>query len=240
MTFLTDQASIQPTWLSRWDPRWKIAAFGLTTFLVTLLRSETALAAAAVAVIALTVSVRPDGRWLGRRSASLAFFLAPFMVYLLFGSISSGPWQALRLALRAILVFQLAAIVVASTPMHRAARALSSLGVPRLVTKLLVMTHRYTVVLRDQWQRIGTALHTRGFQVRASRRSWQTMGMASAVLLLSAEDRAKRVAAAMRCRGFDGQFHDYHRPSTRASDVARFVVMVSVVGAITAFDRIAQ
>ncbi|MCX7701312.1 MAG: energy-coupling factor transporter transmembrane protein EcfT [Gemmataceae bacterium] len=232
-----DITPIHSSWLSRWDARWKIVAYGLAMISTTWLRSDAMLALAVAGAAILLLSGRPDWGWLSQRIATMSVFLLPFVAYLLVAPQNSGQGEWIRLALRAALYFLLAASFVATTRVHLTAAALSSLGMPPLPTRLLLMTHRYVWLIRDQWQRIRTAMKARGFQFRPSRRCWRTTGLAAATLFLAAEDRAQRVAAAMRCRGFNGRFRGMHPPQTRGSDVAKFFLLVGVAAALAAFDR---
>lgn len=46
----------------------------------------------------------------------------------------------------------------------------------------------------------------RGFRMRFSVHTWRSIGHLFGMLFARSIDRAERIGAAMRCRGFDGEF----------------------------------
>jgi len=55
-------------------------------------------------------------------------------------------------------------------------------------------------------------------------------------LLVRGYDRAERVAAAMRCRGFDGRFRSLDEFSTKGRDVVAFVLTLALAAALVTLD----
>src|SRR5205807_3520409 len=95
-------------------------------------------------------------------------------------------------------------------PFSRTMQAAESLGLPRLLARLALMSYRYVFVLADEFARLRTALRVRGFSNRANLHSYRTVGRVTGTLLVRGSARAERVAHAMRCRGFDGRFRALH------------------------------
>ena len=91
--------------------------------------------------------------------------------------------------------------------------ALARLGLPVRFVALFLFTARYIDVLNREYARLRLAMRARGFRPRASLHCWRSLGHLIGMLLVGSLERAERIHAAMRLRGFDGRFHllDEHR-----------------------------
>jgi cobalt/nickel transport system permease protein len=84
--------------------------------------------------------------------------------------------------------------------------ALSHLRVPDKLTPLLLFTVRYLDVLHREYLRLRAAMKARGFRPRLDRHTCRSIGYLVGMLLVRSFDRAERILAAMKCRGFRGHF----------------------------------
>ena len=84
--------------------------------------------------------------------------------------------------------------------------ALRHLHVPRKLVHLLLFTARYIDVLENEVVRLRAAMKVRGFRPRMNRHTYRAYGHLVGMLLVRSFDRAERIAAAMKCRGFRGEF----------------------------------
>ena len=84
--------------------------------------------------------------------------------------------------------------------------ALSHLHVPEKLTHLLLMTVRYLDVLHREYLQLREAMRVRGFRARMDRHTYRCLGYLVGMLLVRSLDRAERITAAMKCRGFQGRF----------------------------------
>jgi cobalt/nickel transport system ATP-binding protein len=128
-------------------------------------------------------------------------------------------------------------VLVGTAPLHRTFAAAHRLKVPGLLVLLALLTHRYAFLLMDELRRLRTALWVRGFRTRANSHGYRTLGSAIGIILVRGSDRAERVAAAMRSRGFDGRFHTLAAFHTKAKDVILFLVIVLAATGLIAWDR---
>ena len=85
--------------------------------------------------------------------------------------------------------------------------ALHHLRVPDKLIHLYLFTVRYVDVLHQELQRLTRAAKVRGFRPGVNRHTYRTYGYLVGMLLLKSVDRAERVLAAMKCRGFSGRFY---------------------------------
>ena len=85
--------------------------------------------------------------------------------------------------------------------------ALSHLRLPRKLVHLLLFTVRYVDVLHREYLRLRCAMKVRGFRPQMNRHTYRSYGYLIGMLLVRSFDRAERIVAAMKCRGFRGRFY---------------------------------
>lgn len=234
LAFDTLQAADSP--LARLDPRWKLAAIVFAIVAAGALQSTVMLAAGLVLTALLLVIARLPGRLLWPRLSAFGLFLLPFLIYLPIVQGSDGVFAAGRVAARAMIIFGLALVLIGTAPFHRTMQAAQEIGVPRVFTQIILMSYRYVYVLRDEFLRIRTAMRVRGFRAGTNRHTYRTFGYVAGSLLIRGDERAQRVAQAMRCRGFDGRFRSLHRFQTHWNDVVFFIGMLAVSASMVAGD----
>jgi cobalt/nickel transport system permease protein len=251
MTLAFDAPPGTPSRLRGRDPRWLLAGFGLATAAAAAVQSPAAAAVAAVAAAGLALAAGLSRPWLLRRLGTLALALVPLLVLLPLTIDSAGPawweWGWLRvsvrgtelaatLALRALAILALALTLLASAAVTDLARAARSLLVPGLLVQLFLLSYRYTFVLAAELFRLRVAIWSRGFRARMNRHTYRTVGHVTGTLLVRGTERAERVAAAMRCRGFDGHFRTLTHFRTRPADVLTFLLLTASAAALVAWD----
>jgi cobalt/nickel transport system permease protein len=74
--------------------------------------------------------------------------------------------------------------------------------------------------------------------VRATRHGYRALGHATGAVLVRGADRADNVAAAMRCRGFDGTFHSLASFRTTSADIISFALLAAATVALVLWDRL--
>lgn len=203
----------------RVDARCELAAaviVGLTPFF---LRTLPGAAVGLVMAWVLLASARPNWSDLGGRMATIGVFLfivVAFMPwtmgepYWALGPIrlsEPGLRTGLMIVLRAVTMLTIISWLLATHPLQVLLRAAQNLGVPRFITSLLLLTHRYVYLFGEQLHQLRITLRTRGYRNRVSRVAYRTIGHVTGALLVRSFERAERVNHAMRCRGFVGDFH---------------------------------
>lgn len=236
MTLAFDALDAPESPFSRIDARWKLAAVILAGIATSFLKDPAMICAAGAGAVVLLVIARLPTRLLLSRFGAFALFMVPFFIIMPALRGIEGMQSAALIAVRAASVFALALLLIATAPFHRTMQAAQSLGVPRLLTQIILMSYRYVFVLRDEFLRIRTALRVRGFRAGTTMRTYRTVGHVAGALLVRGDERAERVAQAMRCRGFDGRFHSLHSFRTRFADVAFFVLVAGIAILLLAGD----
>jgi cobalt/nickel transport system permease protein len=254
MTLAFDLPTCPPSCICRLDPRWKLAALLGAALAAALLQTPTAVLLALAGALLLAILARLPLRWFALRLATALVMLALFVCWRPFlprtgeatvelaGIAVSLPGLRLALVLlvRAAVLVTLMLVLVATAPLHDTLKAAHSLYVPGLLVQLAALSYRYVFLLAEEFSRLRIALRVRGFRNRADRRSYQTIGLVAGTLLVRSHERAERVAAAMRCRGFDGRFRSLHTFCTSATDVLAFALITGTAGGLLLWDWYAR
>jgi cobalt/nickel transport system permease protein len=250
MTLAFSTPPVTSSFVSRLDPRWKLAALLLAVGVAAVLHTLPAASVGLAAALLLAGVARLPPRWFLERLAALALFLALFTLPLPWLLADNGPgwtWGSVRvsrhgveaallLCAKAVTMVTLLLIVQATAPLESTLKAAHSLCVPGLIVQLSLLSYRYLFVLADELARLRIALRVRGYRNRASRHSYRTAGHVAGTLLVRGYERAERVGQAMRCRGFDGQFRSLIAFHTRPADVWAFLLVTASAAALAAWD----
>ncbi|MBK1649768.1 cobalt ECF transporter T component CbiQ [Rhabdochromatium marinum] len=116
------------------------------------------------------------------------------------------------------------------------AHGLASLRLPQRLVTLLLITVRQIDLLLLEYQRLRRAMRARAFVPQASRHGWRSLGWLIGMVLVRALARARRLDAAMRCRGFRGQFCRLDPPPWRALDTLASLLFGLMLIALLWFD----
>jgi cobalt/nickel transport system permease protein len=114
---------------------------------------------------------------------------------------------AARVALKGNAILAALAGLLGTLDIIAVGHALHHLHVPDKLAHLLLLTARYVDVLRRERRRLVTAMRVRGFRPRMSLHAYRAYGELVGMILVRSLDRADRVLAAMKCRGFRGRFY---------------------------------
>jgi cobalt/nickel transport system permease protein len=250
MTLAFSTPPLARSFVSRLDPRWKLAALLFAAGVAaTLHRLPCAVVAAALSLL-LALLARMPARWFLQRLAALALVLAFFTLPLPLLLADDGPawyWGPVRFSLhgaksalflvsKAVTIVTLLLIVQATAALETTLQAAHALRIPGLLVQLGLLTYRYVFVLADELARLRIALRVRGYRNRANRHSYRTAGNIAGMLLVRGSERAERVAQAMRCRGFDGQFRSLVSFKTHLADVVLFCTITAAAVALGFWD----
>ncbi len=120
---------------------------------------------------------------------------------------AEGLERAVTVALKGnAIVLQLCAML-GTMELVTLGHALERLGLPAKLVHLLLFMVRYVDVLQREYRRLVNAMKARGFRPAMSRHTCRSLGYLVGMLLVRSLDRSERILAAMKCRGFSGQFH---------------------------------
>ena len=254
MTLVFDLPAGRSSPLHRLDPRWKLAALLLAVLAVAFVRTGPAAGAALGGAALLALLARLPPRWYALRLGTALLMLAVFMAWLPFvprpddvtmdvGGLTLSATGLIRLGVllaKAGAVVSLVLVLLATAPLHDTFKAAHHLHVPGLLVQLTLLTYRYVFLLAEEFDRLRTALRVRGFRNRPDLHSYRTIGQVAGTLLVRSHERSERVAQAMRCRGFAGEFRSLHAFRTTAADVVAFALIVGYAALVLAGDGLSR
>lgn len=207
------------TVVDRLDPRTRVLAalgFALAEVLApTLAAQAVGLGLALLAALAARLPLRATAR----RLLSLEGFMLAVLVLLPFtvpgrpafelwglsGSVE-GLRQAASIAVKANAVAVAVFALLGSLDAPVLGRALARLGMSPRFVHLFWFTTRYLSVLEEEYRRLRLAMRARAFRPTTGIHCWRSLGQLFGMLLVRSLERAERIDAAMRCRGFTGRF----------------------------------
>jgi cobalt/nickel transport system permease protein len=230
------------------DPRLRvIGSFVFAAAVVALDRPPPLIVAVAIAVVAVFASglgLKRIGKILAALDGSMLLVMAslpftmpgrPLVSIMGFEASAEGFLRAVEIALKANAVALMALALLGSSELPEIGRALRRLGVPVKLAHLLLMTVRYIEVLGREYRRLRTAMVVRGFRMRFSVHTWRSLGHLFGMLFARSIDRAERIGAAMRCRGFNGEFPSLTELAYTSRDGVFLGVAAGALALILAF-----
>lgn len=217
--------------IARFDPRARIVAAVAFAVVVVSLDSWRALGGACALAVLAAVSARPPWPSILRRLlamdglmllvlASLPFTVPgePLMHWAGHSASREGLLQALAITAKANAILLMLMALVGSLSTVTLGHALQRLYVPAALSHLLLFTVRYLDVLGAEYARLRRAMTARAFRPRTDRHTWRSLGWLVGMLLVRSFERAERVLAAMKCRGFTGRMPTLHDFRFRPAD----------------------
>jgi cobalt/nickel transport system permease protein len=200
------------------DPRTRLLAAIIFALVVVCLNSPAAVAVALGLAAGLAIAARLPLPETSRKLATLDGFMVMALITLPFTipgepccTVAGMPasWQGVERA--AVILLKGNAVVLAMLALVGTmdtvllGRALARLGAPNKLVHLYAFTIRYLDVLHREYARLRTAMKARAFRLRSDRHTWRSIGWLFGMLMIRSIERAERITAAMRCRGFDGR-----------------------------------
>jgi cobalt/nickel transport system permease protein len=202
------------------DPRLRILTAAAASVLIAAAQQFAVLGAAlAAAVVAWTLSGLSPRTVLKRLlPLNLVLLLLAVLLPLStrgtplveFSSLSfsqEGVLLATTIALKGNAILLTLLVLLGTMDATTLGHALNHLHVPDKLTHLLLFTVRYVDVLHRESLRLRAAMRVRGFRPRVNLHTYRSYGHLVGMLLVRSFDRAERIVAAMKCRGFRGHFY---------------------------------
>jgi cobalt/nickel transport system permease protein len=112
-----------------------------------------------------------------------------------------GLLSVLLISVKFLSIFALVLVLFAGTPLVKMISALRKLGLPSLLTEMIIFTNRYIYQLAADLRRTQVAAGLRGFRGR-SLFSLKTVAFMVGTLLVRSHDQSERVFQAMTLRGY--------------------------------------
>lgn len=233
--------------MSALDPRTRILAALLFAAVTVTLRRPESLAAALLLAVVLAVAARLPVVPTLRRMAALDGFMVMMLAALPFtmtgeAVLPGWPLSAVGLAESGRILARTNAVALALLALLgglgtvRVGHGLAALGLPGRLVQLFLLTVRYIAVIDQEYARLRLAMRARAFRLTSAPRSWAAIGTLFGMLLVRSLERAERIQAAMRCRGFAGRFPSPIEVRWHRADLLFGVIAVVTVAAIIGLE----
>jgi cobalt/nickel transport system permease protein len=215
----TEPFTRRDSFIHRLDPRGRlIAALAFAVLLAVCRRPAVCLAGLCLALVLWPLARLPLVATL-KRFAAFNTFMLMLILLLPWGESGRPGWQlgpfcysweglgrAVTIAVRGNAIVLVYTALVSTMNPFVLGHALDHLFVPRKLTLLYCLTVRYVGTLKQEYDRLRTAMRVRGFRSRTDLHTFRSLGHLVGMLLVRSFDRSERVWAAMKCRGFRGTF----------------------------------
>jgi cobalt/nickel transport system permease protein len=197
-----------PSYLARVDPRARIVAGLFLVLVVSLAKNMAAIAMATAISAGLVAMARLSPRDLFRRLLPVEILVATVAVFVPFPEYHrDGLRLALVIALKANAVVLAIAALIGTMDAVTLGHALAHLRTPQKLTRLMLFMVRYFELLGLETARLRAAMRVRCFRPAMNGHTYRTIGYLVGMMLVRSFDRSERVLAAMKCRGFRGQYY---------------------------------
>ena len=210
------------TQIHRLDPRARIVVTFLFSVLMAVCWQPAVLVAGLATGLALAFAARLPFRPLAKRILRINLFM---LIVLLLVPITrpgdpaftlftipfsrDGIRWALCLACKANGIVLAFTALLGTIDPFTLGHAFHFLRVPDKLTHLLLFTLRYLDVLHHEYANLLRAMKARAFRPRMNLHTYGSYAYMMAMLLVRSLERSERIMAAMKCRGFRGQFNTF-------------------------------
>ena len=208
------------SFIHRLDPRTRIMAAAVLSVLLAISDRLSTLGLGLAVGLALVVlaRVRPS-RLLWQVAAVNVFMLMLWAILPVttegeivgrIGPLSisrEGLFHALIITVKSNAILFICVALLATIDTIHLGHALHHLGAPDKLIHIFLFTVRYFDILHHEYHRLAAAMKVRGFRPRTNRHTYRTYGQLAGMLLVRSFDRAERILAAMKCRGFRDEFY---------------------------------
>lgn len=199
-----------PSPIHRIDPRARLLVCALLVCALAVTHQLSALLAACACALAAFLMARLPVRPLARRLMAVNLFLLAWWATIPLVDPARGIALASIVTAKANAMLLVITLLVSTIEAGALAHALAHLHAPRKLVHLLLFTVRYAEVLRLEQQRMQRAMRARAFRPRMNAHTYRSLTRLVGMLLVRSLDRADRILAAMKCRGYRGEFYLLH------------------------------
>lgn len=144
-----------------------------------------------------------------------------------------GILAAVPIVVRFVCIVTVTLVLFGTSSLVSTLRAMRSLGIPGLITDMMLLFYRYLYDLLDRLRQVQTAMRLRGFNPKAL--SWRTLRVLAALmgtLLVTSYEQSEQVYQAMRLRGYGQPTAQRAWPPIRRGDAIAMMAMLAIAAAL--------
>lgn len=239
---MLDRTDIPDTIISRWGTKPKFISFVLLMFVFAGIKSLALLPLVLLIATGLFLLSRVPVRFLLRRLKLPALFIGMMALLLVFftqGQVvgACGPFMvtreglasALLMAGRCVAILTIIVILFYTSAFLEVLAVMHSLGIPEVLTDMLLFTHRYLHETAVMFRQMHTALALRGFAGRRCKALIVYSYLAGTIFIRSYE-QSQRLYQAMMLRGYGRQpvKGSYRKAGSGDQALAAMLVILSL------------
>ena len=148
-----------------------------------------------------------------------------------------GCWQALLISVRFFCILTISLVLFGTAPFLNSIKAMRSLGLPRVIVDMTLLSYRYLEELGEMLTTMQRAMKLRGFQPKGfNHRNLKVFAQLTGTILIRSYERSLRIYQAMILRGYGCQVNSKKRPgkfklskSDRHSCAATIITITAAV-----------
>ena len=234
--------------LHRWDTRFKLIGLLVLIFSFSFIRDLRMLPAMLVVTIAILVISRLPASFMASRLRYPSFFLLVLVIVLPFISgqtvvMSIGPLDikqeglisVLLIATRFICILTVGLVMFSTAPFLTSVKAMRALGLPVVLTDMILLAFRYLYEIGDDLQRMRTSMQLRGFRAKPfSFHGFTVLASLGGSILVRSYERSEWVYKAMILRGYGHNTRPQDEFQACSRDIIALVLTLLVAGAFFA------
>lgn len=117
-----------------------------------------------------------------------------------------GLWQALLISVRFFCILTVSLVLFGTAPFLSSIKAMRSLGIPRVMVDMTLLSYRYLEELGEMLTTMQRAMRLRGFKAKGlNRRTLTVFAQLTGSILVRSYERSLRIYQAMILRGYGRQ-----------------------------------
>ncbi|WP_316900794.1 cobalt ECF transporter T component CbiQ [Pseudodesulfovibrio indicus] len=245
MGSLTEPFATGDSFIHRMDPRIRLACGLILTIPAALLTESRPAWLALAGGLVLMKMARLDPLLVLKRLLVVNFFILFLWFFLPFTVPGEPVWdlgplhataqgidRALLITVKSNAVVVMLIVLLGTISVQNLGPALQKLGVPDKLCHILLFTYRYIFTIHEEYTTMRQAMRARGFKPRTDSHTYRAYAWLVGMLLVKSWDRAERVQAAMRCRGFRGRFYTLATFEAHPSDYVFLALCAALSAAL--------
>ena len=146
-----------------------------------------------------------------------------------------GFWQAVLISVRFFCILTLSIVLFGTAPFLSSIKAMRSLGIPRVIVDMTLLSYRYLEELGEMLATMQQAMRLRGFKTKGlDRRTLSVFAQLTGSILVRSYDRSLRIYQAMILRGYGSQDPQKKSVKFSLSRSDRYSLWATIAAVVTA------
>ena len=230
------------SWLHQLDPRLKLIVAIIFSFTIALSNNLLMLIQVLTLAMIILITARLEFKTIIKRILVVNTFILFIWLFIPFtfpgeelfklgpltGS-KEGIIYALKITIRSNSILLLIIGLLSTSSMTALIHAMNNLYLPDKLIYLFFFIYRYLFVLKEEYDRLYTAMIIRAFRPKTNLHTYKSYGYLIGMFLLKSYQRAENVYDALLCRGFKGKFYNIDDFNLDKYDIAFAIISMVII-----------